>query len=592
MNRASFWAALGVALISYGTLAIAADPNQDGKDFANSLTGKVNSSANIDPNTVPNYQGANVPETQLYGAGGSIEGKAMEEAATNETAQFVVDAHYERPAFDIDKQSDPLFINEQEIVDKSNSLSETYQGCVDLPVSGVPGEEEFQYCSVSGKQNKETITCETEQEVTVRDYPLPPVEIYKVPYRIYSIDTSGDHEWCHIEVSDPYSGKFKINSIVVKGIWQQWCKDQWRSKLLKHTKFLNGWATNVGPVQDVRFPNWGYKTTFNVYVQPTRQPPEFTFNWPDYECSDMTVLQSSKTHTVDGPNCIESGTRIIQGEHDTHEVYQECWKYEIKHEYTSVSFAENSNECQALEDEGCGLVQSVCEEEIGGLCVKRTQKYQCGGNDGDRTVSLCGEQLVCEGGDCTEEYKTQHDASNDFKLAATNMAVANEIAKEFDFDTLNIFTGDDKTCKKHDFGYSDCCKDGGWGTDIGTSQCSTEEKELGIAKEAEKVHYVGSYDSGSWPDERTYKVYCVYPSKLARIIIEQGNKQLGRNYGTPKSPNCLGFSLVELESLDFELMDLSEFYSDVQAKADSATLPDTQQVTEELRQKIEAMQGQ
>lgn len=54
---------------------------------------------------------------------------------------------------------------------------------------------------------------------------------------------------------------------------------------------------------------------------------------------------------------------------------------------------------------------------------------------------------------------------------------------------------------------------------------------------------------------------CCFNSRLARIINEQGRAQLGMGWGTAQSPSCGGFSVAQLQALDFSTMDLSAFYS-------------------------------
>jgi len=62
------------------------------------------------------------------------------------------------------------------------------------------------------------------------------------------------------------------------------------------------------------------------------------------------------------------------------------------------------------------------------------------------------------------------------------------------------------------------------------------------------------------------KYYCCFNSKLARIIHEQGRPQLNtdiRSWGSAKHPNCRGFTPEEFASLDFDKIDLSEYYADI-----------------------------
>ena len=208
-----------------------------------------------------------------------------------------------------------------------------------------------------------------------------------------------------------------------------------------------------------------------------------------------------------------------------------------------------------------------------------------------RQVFLCGSQLVCPDGQCTSEFgQSSEPATEVFKQAATSLAVANEIAKQFDPEHLSVFTGEAKSCRKSALGFADCCKDSGWGTDMGLAQCSEEEKALGLLKQASRVHYVGHYcskDSMAGCLRKRY-VYCAYPSKLSRIVVDQGKAQLGQHYGSSKHPDCRGFTLNELESLNFDAMDLSEFYAEVMTTAENGATPDSSGVAQAIQHQLES----
>jgi len=92
-------------------------------------------------------------------------------------------------------------------------------------------------------------------------------------------------------------------------------------------------------------------------------------------------------------------------------------------------------------------------------------------------------------------------------------------------------------------------------------KCSQDELALGVDIELHKSHYVGSYCAKKTivgcVEKR--KSYCVFSSPLARIINEQARPQLGRGWGTPKSPDCSGITLAELERLDWNQIDLTEW---------------------------------
>ena len=187
-----------------------------------------------------------------------------------------------------------------------------------------------------------------------------------------------------------------------------------------------------------------------------------------------------------------------------------------------------------------------------------------------------------------EEFKQQFNKDNteDFKQAATGLSVASEIIKNLDKDDVTTFKGYSRRCGKTRFGASNCCKSRGWANDLGLAKCNVGEKELGLAREANKAIYVGSYKSGGVIDRRKYEVYCIFPSKLARIIVDQGKRQKGLSFGSARTPDCTGFTLQELESLNFDAMDFSEFYSDVMAKAEAGSTPTSVEAISDIQRKV------
>ena len=54
---------------------------------------------------------------------------------------------------------------------------------------------------------------------------------------------------------------------------------------------------------------------------------------------------------------------------------------------------------------------------------------------------------------------------------------------------------------------------------------------------------------------------CCFNSMLARIVNEQGRVQVGKGWGGAESPDCSGFTVAQLQSLDFAAMDFTEFYA-------------------------------
>jgi len=106
--------------------------------------------------------------------------------------------------------------------------------------------------------------------------------------------------------------------------------------------------------------------------------------------------------------------------------------------------------------------------------------------------------------------------------------------------------------------------------------CNEGEGRLAMKEGARLCHTVGTWCSTcltllgsctSCTEQTTSK--CCFNSMLARIINEQGRQQIGKGWGNEQSPDCSGFTVAELQSLNFSAMDLTEFYASL-----IPTLPD------------------
>jgi len=100
--------------------------------------------------------------------------------------------------------------------------------------------------------------------------------------------------------------------------------------------------------------------------------------------------------------------------------------------------------------------------------------------------------------------------------------------------------------------------------------CNEEEGKLAMKEGAGLCHTVGTYCSScirifgscvSCIEHTTGK--CCFNSKLARIINEQGRAQVGKGWGSGENPDCSGFTIAQLQSLNFSAMDLTEFYASI-----------------------------
>jgi conjugal transfer mating pair stabilization protein TraN len=98
--------------------------------------------------------------------------------------------------------------------------------------------------------------------------------------------------------------------------------------------------------------------------------------------------------------------------------------------------------------------------------------------------------------------------------------------------------------------------------------CNEQEGRLAMMEGARLCHTVGTWCSSclrvhgscvSCVEHMTSK--CCFNSVLARIVNEQGRMQVGKGWGSAQSADCSGFTVAQLQSLDFARMDLSEFYA-------------------------------
>ncbi|WP_375154531.1 conjugal transfer protein TraN [Novosphingobium sp. HR1a] len=105
--------------------------------------------------------------------------------------------------------------------------------------------------------------------------------------------------------------------------------------------------------------------------------------------------------------------------------------------------------------------------------------------------------------------------------------------------------------------------------------CDQEDMEVGMLRGSGMCHEVGSYCSSKILGVCVQKArgHCCFNTKLGRIIQEQGRPQLRsfseKGWGTAKKPYCRGFTPEEFQALDFSRMDLSEYYEEIEARAEA-----------------------
>ena len=204
-----------------------------------------------------------------------------------------------------------------------------------------------------------------------------------------------------------------------------------------------------------------------------------------------------------------------------------------------------------------------------GLASGSTADCGAGLQDAD-DGGTCGSVRYCVGAGCET---VQPQANTGFVNATTRLNMALELGgDEFDRNDLRFFTGQRRACHIRWFGLANCCTNSG--ALVGLANCSASERELAQERNAGNTHYLGRYCS-----RRTFfgvcirrsRAWCVFGSKLGRILQQQGRAQLGIGWSS-----CRGLTVTEVEGIDFASLDLSEFTEDLMdgSREPAVSLPD------------------
>jgi hypothetical protein len=256
---------------------------------------------------------------------------------------------------------------------------------------------------------------------------------------------------------------------------------------------------------------------------------------------------------------------------------------------------EGQNTCDGIINEGCEQIASTCLKEEGGRCKTYQQTYQCPLNQCTDNQLICGEGAFCLEGDCaTHEYTPANE--DDFKKAMSTLSAASDASKDFDGNANFIFKGQQLECSNVIAGVKNCCRDSGWGIDLNLAHCSDLEKKLGKSREKKLVVPTGEYcfkrkklPIGSICVEH-HETFCVFQSKLARIVQEQGRwGQLHINFGHGKYSNCSGITPEQMQLIHFESINFSEFYDEVKNKLKK---PDYKQTVNGISQRLNEFYNQ
>ena len=613
---------------------------QAGKTFGNNqLQQSQDLTSNQSANTVPGYQGTDVPETQYANNPMAIEDTARSQVNQNETGAFISESATSRPQFQFDKESDPLFTRSAAIEENPQSVAGNitgeFSGCQSSTISTPP-----QYSEESCVEWRESqqYTCQETLQLSCNR----PIECdaggilmgslnsdmqWNYTYPTLTLGANADNIWSGYCAVFDRQTTFTIEDInkvkeftLIQAGFDDWIKIEVNGNLVYVGPYGGDRLEVVDTVLFSRFTikqvqygpssyggcelSTSWNKALNIDIKPYLQTGTNTIDmrvvvagggegwmkfratqycdceWSETWSNDCGVLEGQLANGICAQPtriCLEPAeTRLIDGI----EVYRDCWRYEKNYECAAPSTTEEDY-CAELRNRGCTQIGSRCTGTLAnGLCESYEQTYQCETSPGTSQEILdCSGQTMCMDGGC---FDTSYEPSQDFGVAAANIGAISDAAADFDVDANLIFRGDDLRCSKAILGFSNCCKLDGWGQDIGLDQCSSNEQRLALARQASLCHYVGSYCSNKniFGCTSRKETHCCFKSKLARIIQEQGRTQLGMSWGSAKNPLCDGLTIEQLQSLDFSQIDFSEFYADALDKANGPSSGELQGLIE------------
>ncbi|EPZ8357900.1 type-F conjugative transfer system mating-pair stabilization protein TraN [Enterobacter hormaechei] len=313
--------------------------------------------------------------------------------------------------------------------------------------------------------------------------------------------------------------------------------------------------------------------TYEVTVQTANPEVVWAESCP-FDKTEEVLQQSICTQ--------EGGSRNVLINGQQYAVYSDCWQY--KDVYVSQE-ADNGTCGEYMSNSACTVSGTTCLESLAGVCLSEMATFSCE-NKVSGTGMMCGGEFFCTDGSCAQG---ETGTNNMFAKAVSTLAAvaaAGEDIAEFNEADVRAFTGTSQSCRKAMAGFSNCCKDSGWGNDVGLASCSSEEKALGKAKSKKLTVKIGTYCAhkalGVCLEKK--ESYCQFDSKLAQIVQDQGRKgQLGIGFGSASSPNCRGITIDELQSINFDTLNFANFYSDLE---DGTTIPEDSELLEKAKEMI------
>ncbi|MBP9691737.1 MAG: conjugal transfer protein TraN [Alphaproteobacteria bacterium] len=541
--------------------------DQTAQEFLNQMEKKKKEAGNH-----PFYSGhscaANLKSTQLVGAAQNLSN-------TDPASQMIHKSAESRPQVKINPSKDPLITGSQKILE--NPLKTIGGEGTHVIEIKQDGKDEILTCEEPGDDSLES--CLSQLVVKVRKFKVR--KEWKGQIRFWM--NAGKKKWMHLacgalrhdtrrayqtagnitaaykacmqELGNKSSGSYvtlsplgiaadKIKEVKVDSILIQ------RRRGLPRQRFqvnCSGLTYNH---------EWHRKSWYDCQPLITIVYEEDSYEiLPDEWASNCQKLEER----VDQGLCHYASKECTQGKQTRSiegiPITRDCWQEKLTY---ACAYPAKDN-CDPLRARGCAQINSACKQKVGNVCVVYTQTYQCKGATKTTHQITGGNTPFCMDGSCRDQ---SFEANNEMMSSLAQLSLLKNMQGKMN----SIFKGDSHQCSKYILSFKDCCGSGkGWGKSIGLGGCSENEKLLQKKRQVRLCHYVGTYCAKKILGKCVKKksAFCCFGSKLLKAFQEQGRQQIGLGWGSPKEPLCRGFTIQEIQRIDFSKLDLREAFEDL-----------------------------
>lgn len=607
-------------------LVLKADSYRFSKEINSSFNNQIGEISKEGLNdVVPGYSKINKKEIEdlssLRTNSSLFKEKVDKEARSNKTTQFVQKSSDSRPEYDINPETDPIIKNRKRLINSSHKITETYSGCEPIKIGEFRNDEnsrsEFK-CYEKSYRQFDQLSCSSVRSSYCSNKDADKLRFFK---RSDFVNNQNDLK---IRVSD-YGIKIGEKRGFRAGFMCQLYENVISFNL------ENDEIVDFMEIVGVHWDDWvEIKINgINVFKQKGKKCEGGTFHSKKVNIDLKNYLKKGKnvlhlSNYVAGTGglllelrglkrvkCLKafkwkrSCDKNINLKEWTIKK-ERCLKFDSskgcsRRKETWVKEKEpiykKSSICKSLERKSCYVVSKKCiTHDL--FCRKKELTYTCPQKQEEDEVLLCGDELICKDGECANDLVDPYDTEDDFKKATASIALAKDLSKEFSKQKDSIFDGKVKKCLEKEVvrGVSlktkKCCpfRNGGVLVDLSLHSCNGEEKSLVDDFSNETQFHVGNYSIKKRFTKKYFKSFCVYPSKLAKVIVREARGQLGLSFGSAENPNCEGLKIEQFKKIDFERINLDELYDDF-FKPEEFKKPDLKKQIERIKKNIKRKSG-